>query len=346
VAGPAARSRSFCPGSAADAAGKSLTVSDQHGILRRAGALLHLTHRQAQVREIQLTMPGVAERERIIHHHLRRDRAQPRDRRARLVEQAHMGVASRKITISSQESGDVLYCNPQTRNGLHETPAEEQCNTGQVRGLARLGSGAEPQGPTGMLDRQIRLPSPQPEKTADVPAARVAWIERESAINQRDHRIDVFAETGESQCCLNQYAGSVLRHPDSPSSEIYAFLPDRVSVRSGGVGCQIHATVRREAESRTVVWVAADSLLSKRQRLPRLPFHLKSASAQIGIIGAGIARRAVGRPRLLGRLQRRLDDAGDADSDLLLQLEHVFERAVETVGPQMRPRFLLRSAAR
>jgi len=35
----------------------------------------------------------------------------------------------------------------------------------------------------------------------------------------------------------------------------------------------------------------------------------------------------------LGRLQRRLDDAGDADRDLRLQFEHVFERAVEAVGP-------------
>src|SRR6516165_2718604 len=46
------------------------------------------------------------------------------------------------------------------------------------------------------------------------------------------------------------------------------------------------------------------------------------------------------RPRCgsphLGRLQCRLDDAGDADRDPVLQLEDVLQRAVETVGPQMR----------
>ena len=56
-------------------------------------------------------------------------------------------------------------------------------------------------------------------------------------------------------------------------------------------------------------------------------------STQIEVVCGQIACRAVGRPRGLGRLQRRLDDAGDADRDLRLQFEHVFERAVEAVGP-------------
>ena len=122
-----------------------------------------------------------------------------------------------------------------------------------------------------MLDRQIRLPGPQPEKAADVPAARVAWIEGKSAIDQRDHRIGVFAETGESHCCIGQYARGVSRHPDSPAPEIDAFPPVRIAIRSGGVGGQQHATNRRKAESRAIVRVAGDSLLEQHQRLPRLP---------------------------------------------------------------------------
>src|SRR6202040_1950191 len=38
----------------------------------------------------------------------------------------------------------------------------------------------------------------------------------------------------------------------------------------------------------------------------------------------------------LGRLQGRLDDTGDADSDLVLELEDVLQRAVEAAGPEMR----------
>jgi hypothetical protein len=35
----------------------------------------------------------------------------------------------------------------------------------------------------------------------------------------------------------------------------------------------------------------------------------------------------------LGRLQCRLDHAGDAGSDLVLKLEHIFDQAVKAVGP-------------
>jgi hypothetical protein len=42
------------------------------------------------------------------------------------------------------------------------------------------------------------------------------------------------------------------------------------------------------------------------------------------------------RPPYLGGKQGRLDDAGDADRHLILQLENLFNQAVEAVGPQMR----------
>ena len=50
-------------------------------------------------------------------------------------------------------------------------------------------------------------------------------------------------------------------------------------------------------------------------------------------------RSVVGRAadrRYLGGLQRRLDHPPDTESDLVLQIEHIFQRAVETIGPQMR----------
>ena len=38
----------------------------------------------------------------------------------------------------------------------------------------------------------------------------------------------------------------------------------------------------------------------------------------------------------LSGLQYRLDDAGDADRHLVLQLEDILQRTVKAVGPQMR----------
>ena len=48
-------------------------------------------------------------------------------------------------------------------------------------------------------------------------------------------------------------------------------------------------------------------------------------------------RSAVGRVAThLGRLQRRLDDAGNADRDPVLKFENIFQRAVEAVCPKVR----------
>ena len=47
-------------------------------------------------------------------------------------------------------------------------------------------------------------------------------------------------------------------------------------------------------------------------------------------------RRSPCGPAHLGGFQRRLDDPRDADRHLVLEIEHVFERAVEAVGPEMR----------
>jgi hypothetical protein len=38
----------------------------------------------------------------------------------------------------------------------------------------------------------------------------------------------------------------------------------------------------------------------------------------------------------LSGLKRGFDDAGDADGDPVLKLEDIFERAVETIGSEMR----------
>src|ERR1700730_7470144 len=63
--------------------------------------------------------------------------------------------------------------------------------------------------------------------------------------------------------------------------------------------------------------------------------------AQVQVVGGEIACWSPGRTSSLGRLHGWLDDSGDPDCDLILQVENIFQGAVETVGPEMRAGFRL-----
>src|SRR5262249_1083794 len=100
--------------------------------------------------------------------------------------------------------------------------AEEQSGTDQECLISCLRARAEAQSHLSMLDRGIRLASPKPHKPADEPAARVARIERKSVIDQRDHRIEVFAENSERHCGIGQNARVVPCRLYGPPSKLDA----------------------------------------------------------------------------------------------------------------------------
>ena len=82
-----------------------------------------------------------------------------------------------------------------------------------------------------------------------------------------------------------------------------------------------------------------DRLAEQRQRLVRILRHRSDSvgqSAQIEVIGIEAVGPLASRAVDLALPERRLDDTGDIDGDLVLKLENVFERAVEAVGPEMR----------
>src|SRR5215469_8512889 len=56
---------------------------------------------------------------------------------------------------------------------------------------------------------------------------------------------------------------------------------------------------------------------------------------QIEIVGREIGGRTADRMGGLRSLQGRLNDPGDTGRHLFLEVEHVLQRAVETVGPEM-----------
>ena len=62
------------------------------------------------------------------------------------------------------------------------------------------------------------------------------------------------------------------------------------------------------------------------------------ASARRRDRGAELARRKSGGASDLSGLQRRLNDAGNAASHSVLQVENVMQMTIEAVGPQMRSR--------
>jgi hypothetical protein len=71
-----------------------------------------------------------------------------------------MGIASRKITIGVWESRLILYRNPQSRNCLLETSAEEQSGTDQECLILCLRAGAKAQSQLSVLDREMRFAGP------------------------------------------------------------------------------------------------------------------------------------------------------------------------------------------
>src|SRR6516164_3645613 len=190
-----------------------------------------------------------------------------------------------------------------------------------------------------MLDRFVGLARPTSQYAADVPGAGVIWIEREGTVNQSDHRTDVFAEIGQRVAGIRQDAWVLAGHFKGSPREIGALRTIRLRIFAATVQKQPDAACRSPGERGSVARIARDRLLQQAKCLRDLSRRGKEHGVrpQVRIIGAEIGGRAVGRAGGFGGLQRRLDDAGDAGRDLVLQLEDIFERTVEAVGPQMRP---------
>ena len=73
-----------------------------------------------------------------------------------------------------------------------------------------------------MLDREVGLTGKHPEKAAHIPAAGVARVERERAVDQPDHGTDIFAEVSQHIGGVDEDARVVLRRLERPPSKLYA----------------------------------------------------------------------------------------------------------------------------
>src|SRR5215813_8933688 len=98
-------------------------------------------------------------------------------------------------------------------------------------------------------------------------------------------------------------------------------------------------TLRRQGQGETIARIASNRSPEQFQRLDRLvlfPGVIAWQGTQVEIVCGQIERWPLCRAADFGRLQRRLDDTGNARSHLVLEVEDVFERAIEAVGPEMR----------
>src|ERR1051326_3395719 len=101
------------------------------------------------------------------------------------------------------------------------------------------------------------------------------------------------------------------------------------------------------SECRPIAWIARDRLLRETERLRDLPRRRPEhrIRSQVEIVRGQIGGRTIGRASSLGGLQCRFDNAGNAGSHFVLKIEHVFERAVEPVSPEMRAGIIVNQLA-
>src|SRR5712672_815573 len=73
-----------------------------------------------------------------------------------------------------------------------------------------------------MLDRNIGLTGPEPEKAAQIPAAGEARVECQRTIDQPDHRTDILAEISQHGSRIGESTRVVLPHLERQPREVDA----------------------------------------------------------------------------------------------------------------------------
>ena len=113
-----------------------------------------------------------------------------------LVEPTHMRVAGGEEAVSPRLARVVVYRKAQHWQCLIEAPTAEMRNADIRRQTSNPRSGIEAPRGFEVLDRNVGLTRPDPERAADAPSACRTRIQRKCTINERHHGSDVFAEIG------------------------------------------------------------------------------------------------------------------------------------------------------
>ena len=118
-----------------------------------------------------------------------------------------------------------------------------------------------------MLDRNVGLTRPDPERATDAPSARKTRIQRECTIDERRHAPDVFAQIGRRHGNIHQYARIVTGHFQGPAREIEAFTPVQIRIFTATVAHQHSTTNCSERECGSVMRIVHNRLFEEAERV-------------------------------------------------------------------------------
>jgi hypothetical protein len=138
--------------------------------------------RQAQARHNKLAVLGIPELEGVRYHN-GSNGTQPFNNLAGVVASSHMGVAGGEGAIRPREGRIFLDREAEFRHSLIEAPSGEMGAAYKEKCGADPGAGTEAKCGLRMLDRNVGLARLRPHDAADVPTARVIWVESQRAIN-------------------------------------------------------------------------------------------------------------------------------------------------------------------
>src|SRR6516165_1551854 len=185
---------------------------------------------------------------------------------------------------------------------------------------------------------EIGSPGPQSYPTAPAPTVRGAWVELQRMVDQRGGGVQIVVEVTEHIDSPADGDGVVAGNQKRPASKIETLMAVRVGLASPATEMESHVANCCQGEGGTIPRVAFDRLTEKLQPLD-ISKVLRGMRllqrAQIQIVGGEILSRPHRQPADFGGFQGGLDNASDLGCDLVLKLEHVFERTVEAVGLDM-----------
>src|SRR6516162_13519 len=177
-----------------------------------------------------------------------------------------MGVAGGEKAIWHREAGILLDSEAQFLHCLIEAPHEKMPRAyDEQRRVADSDSRTESE--SRFSNRNIRLACPTSEDAAKVPAAREIRIERQCAVNQRYHGVDVLSESGQRDSGIRKDARIVTSHCQGSPREIGALQSVRRRIFAHAVIQQSLTADRGPGECRPIMRIVRNRLLHKAKRL-------------------------------------------------------------------------------
>src|SRR6516162_6037353 len=123
-----------------------------------------------------------------------------------------MGVARCEKAVRYGTTGVFLNRQKQGRGGLVKASLEKLRFTDSTLGCASALARAQAQRGLDMRDRKIGLTGPQPGYATRIPAAGIARVEREGAVDERHRHADVLDKLRQHDRRISANAGVVVRH--------------------------------------------------------------------------------------------------------------------------------------